>query len=83
MIGKQHFYMRDLFRADYYYDRYLRGKFEVTDSKTRELSLIQYARKNDIKQSKMIILDEPPADQIRKRTTEMLQKCVYQIRKIQ
>lgn len=40
MIGLQYFYMRDLAKADYYFDRFMRGKFEVGASKTRDLSLI-------------------------------------------
>ena len=40
MIGRQYFYMRDLAMADYYFDRFMRGKFEVAISKTRDLSLI-------------------------------------------
>ena len=29
MIGHQYFYLRDLLRADYYFDRSMRGKFEL------------------------------------------------------
>lgn len=61
-IGYQYFYLRDLFRADYYFDRRVRGKFEVDSSKTRELSMIQYARKNDIIKAKLLHLDDPPQE---------------------
>lgn len=45
MMGKQHFYLQDLLRAEYYMDRSTRGKFELPTSKIRELSLIQMQRK--------------------------------------
>ena len=83
MIAKQYFYLRDLFRADYYYDRYIRGKFEIESSKTRDLSMIQYARKNDIKQKKLLHHEDLPAEKIKVKTEQILVKCAQQIRKIQ
>lgn len=38
MISRQYFYLMDLMKSDYYFDRFMRGKFEPVDSKTRELS---------------------------------------------
>lgn len=47
MLGKQYYYLHDLKKADYYFDRFMRGKFELKDSKIRILNLTQLQSKND------------------------------------
>lgn len=47
MLGMQYFYLHDLHKADYYFDRFMRGKFELKDSKIRGLNLTSFQSKID------------------------------------
>ena len=88
MMAKQYFYLQDLQKADYYLDRFQRGKFELPDSKTRELAMLGYQRKIDEIQKKSEIIDGEPEPTVNRempvqRVMTILDKCVYQIAKLQ
>lgn len=89
MIGKQHFYLQDLFKADYYMDRCTRGKFELPTSKIRELSLIQMQRKIDSRKVKTTMGDtgEPQPDNYKEmdlpKVMAVIDKSIYKVKKIQ
>jgi hypothetical protein len=82
MMAKQYFYLQDLQKADYYLDRFQRGKFELPDSKTRELAMLGYQRKIDEIQKKSEIIDGEPEPTVNRempvqRVMTILDKCVY------
>lgn len=45
MISKQYFYLRELAKCEYYYNRALRGKSELINSKIRVMNTSLYESK--------------------------------------
>ena len=44
MLARQHYYLQDGVKADYYIDRYMRGKYESSQSSTKQIALSKFKR---------------------------------------
>ena len=44
MLARQHYYLQDGVKADYYIDRYMRGKYESNQSSTKQIALLKFKR---------------------------------------
>ena len=58
MVGKMQFYLGNIKKADYYHDRYLRGKFEIVNSKVRTIADTVYIRKMRMRDDKFLTFEE-------------------------